>query len=267
MLKRELSKTLKILSTTKIIIITIALTSCSSQKNVKVAPTVSKATFQLKDKAGIFQLNRESGPISKAKGVYAVKRILTDDGGQILEKSVVISKLGSLKGKLPVLRPEKSEYEVWFDGKEYSTKTKIDTKEKSLIVTLQSPEEQWSGTQNLPFPKNSPLFCYFSQVIECAIATGFIHKAVDNGGGSMNFIIIWEGYPYIQQQYVGLPEEVFTRATLNFDGQSSDGLRRFSLNISNSNQIIFYQLSKSDELKGIFWPAQGLSINELGRLE
>ncbi len=255
---------MKTLSTIRLLFIFFVCAACSSQTSVKVAPVISKTNFQLKDKAGVFQLNRESGPISKTKGIYAVKRTIKDGSNKILERSVVISKLGSLKGKLSVLRPEKSEYEVWFDAKEYSTKTQIDLKSKSLIVSLNSPEEQWRGTQSIPFPNNSPIFCYFSQIIECALATGFIHKAINNGSGAMNFQIIWEGYPYIQQQYIGLPDEVFSNAVLNFDGENANGLRRFSLNINSSNQIIFYQLTKTDEIKAIYWPAQGLSIGDQG---
>lgn len=212
-------------------------------------------------------LERESGPVSKSKSIFAVKRVLKDDDNKVLEQSVVLSRLGSLKGKVSILRPEKSQYTVWFDGKEYSTITQIDTKNKSLGLIFNSPEEQWRGQKTIPFPKKGMIYCYFSQLIECVMAAGFVHKAIDNGNGEMSLHIIWEGYPYIQQQYIGIPEEVFSMATFSYDGENERGLRRFSLNIKNSNQIIFYQLNKEDELKGIFWPAQGLSIGAKGSLE
>jgi len=251
----------------KYICIFLLIQGCASQKSQPIASSVSKQNFQLKDKSGVFRLENESGPVSKSKSVFAVKRVIKDDENKILEQSVVISKLGSLKGKLSVLRPEKSQYTVWFDGKEYSTISQINTKNKSLGLNFNSPEEQWKGQKNIPFPKNGQIYCYFSQLIECVMATGFVHKAIDNGNGEMSLHIIWEGYPYIQQQYIGLPDEVFSKASFNFDGENERGLRRFSLNIKNSNQIIFYQLNKNDEIKGIFWPAQGLSIGDKGSQE
>lgn len=258
---------MKTLLKIKYILIFLLIQGCASKKIQSIASSVSNQNLQLKDKSGVFRLERESGPVAKLKNVFAVKRILKDDENKILEQSVVISKLGSLKGKISILRPEKSQYTVWFDGKEYSTSTQIDTANKSLGLSLNSPEEQWRGQKSVPFPRNGLIYCYFSQLVECILATGFIHKAIDSGNGEMNLHILWEGYPYIQQQYVGLPDEVFSSATFTYDGENERGLRRFSLNIKNSNQLIFYQLNKSDELKGIFWPAQGLSIGEPGSPE
>lgn len=240
---------------------------CASQKPQPIATSVSKQQFELKDKSGTLKLERESGPVSKSKSIFAVKRVLKDDENKVLEQSVVLSRLGSIKGKISILRPEKSQYTVWFDGKEYSTITQIDTKNKSLAMTFNSPEEQWKGQKTISFPKKGMIYCYFSQLMECVMASGFVHKAIDSGNGEMNLHVIWEGYPYIQQQYIGIPDEVFSSATFNYDGENERGLRRFSLNIKNSNQIIFYQLNKQDELKGVFWPAQGLSIGTKGSLE
>ena len=63
---------------------------CASQKSQPIASSVSKQNFQLKDKSGVFRLENESGPVSKSKSVFAVKRVIKDDENKILEQSVVI---------------------------------------------------------------------------------------------------------------------------------------------------------------------------------
>src|SRR5690606_29149995 len=109
-------------------------------------------------------------------------------------------------------------------------------------------------------PDAGSIYCYFSQIIECAHTSSFISKAIINGSGQMNFYIVWEGYPYFQQQYIGLQEELISSAQLSYDGENERGLRRFSLSIGN--QIIFYHLDKGQNIQAIFWPSQGLSVGD-----
>lgn len=244
---------------------------CLACSNTPKATTQSslKNEYEFKDKSGSYRFKRESGPIAKTKNLFAVKQTLygqsRDGRNEVMERSVVVAKAGNIKGKLPIWRPEKSEYTVWFDGKEYSVQTQLDEKIKGLSLTLKSPDSKYSGVQQHRLPDLGGIYCYFSQIIECASAMGFIDKAIDNNGGVMNFYIVWEGYPFFQQQYVGLSEEVYTKATLTYDGENGGGTKRFSL--SMDNQIIFYQLDSSHNIKAIFWPAQGLSVGDQGSLE
>lgn len=267
MLKKGHNKILKTLLTIRLLIIGLLVVACSSTKKVAEMSPV-KSDYEFRDKSGSYHLKRESGPIAKDRKLFAVKQVLTgksSEGRQeVMERSVVVTRAGKMKGRF-VWRPEKSEYVVWFDGQEYSTKTYINEKIRGLKVVIENPDVNNNKSIDYPFPDGTGVFCYFSQVIECASSIGFIAQAIGVGNGQMNFHIIWEGYPYFQQQYVGIPEEIVSTATLSYDGESEQGIRRFSLSIAN--QVIFYQLNKMNELHAIFWPAQGLSVGARGSLE
>tara|TARA_R110000868_G_scaffold287003_4_gene547466 strand:- start:13153 stop:13932 length:780 start_codon:yes stop_codon:yes gene_type:complete len=256
---------LKTLSTINIFIICLTLSACASKSDIATpASNTGKQSFEMRDKSGLFRLVREFGPVANSKKVLAVKQVVQDSSGVIFERSIVMGRIGSLKGKVNVLRPEKSEYTVWFDGKEYTNRIEINTKLKAMVVNLKSPEPEWNGEKTFTFPPGTGAYCYFSQILECAQVMNFMPKAIAAGGGAMNLHVVWEGYPYFQQQYVGIPDELFTQATFSYDGENHKGLRRFSLSISNSNQIIFYHVHKDNSLAAIFWPAQGLSIGSTG---
>ncbi|OUR93707.1 hypothetical protein A9Q84_19790 [Halobacteriovorax marinus] len=252
-------------------IILLSLSSCAYFKQLGTGPTFSSTPdspntarinkeFQLSDKAGKFYVHREKG-FSKSKNQFIVKKtVKAGDNGKILEKLIMISKLGNLNKKLTILRPTVSEYSVWFDGKKYTTRMKINSKKRSMDVTLNSPERQWQGKRSYSFPNGDGIFCYFSQITECARATGFIEKSIKNDGGSMKVIIIWEGYPYFQEQYLNVPSSVFSRARFSYDGKNAKGERRFTLTVAN--QSIFYFLDKNHELSKKFWVSQGLSMVE-----
>lgn len=220
-----------------------------------------KKVFQLTDKSGKFLVEREKG-FNRTKNQFIVKKSIKVSGEtKELEKLIVISKLGSLKKSLTILRPEISEYSVWFEGKKYVSRMKVNEKSKTMEVRLTSPEKQWSGKRSFPFPKTMGIFCYFSQITECARATGFIDKAIKRDSGSMKVVVIWEGYPYFQEQYLNIPNSVFTEGSFEYDGKNSKGERRFTLKVGN--QAIFYFLDENRELMKKFWVSQGLSMVEL----
>lgn len=258
---------MKTLSTIRLLAIGFLVVACSSAKRVTEV-AAAKGDYEFRDKSGSYSFKRESGPIAKDRKLFAVKQVLTGiskEGRQeTMERSIVVARAGQMKGRT-IWRPEKSEYAVWFDGQEYSTRTQLDEKVRGLKVTVESPDSNNSKVTDHPFPEDSGVFCYFSQVIECASAIGFIEKAIGIGNGQMNFYVIWEGYPFFQQQYIGIPEAVMSKVTLNYDGEDDRGLRRFSLSIAN--QVIFYQLNKMNELQAIFWPAQGLSVGARGSIK
>ena len=221
---------------------------------------VSK-TFLLTDKSGKFRVEREKG-FNKSKNQFIVKKSVKGlDSGKELEKLVVISKLGTIAGKLSVLKPSISEYSVWFEGKRYLSRMKVNSQQRSMEVTLKSPEKQWRGTRNFKFPSGQGVFCYFSQITECARATGFLDKAIKNEGGSMKVFVIWEGYPYFQEQYLNIPNSVFSSATFEYDGKNAKGQRRFTL--KTSSQTVFYFVDEDSELEKKFWIAQGFSMVEV----
>lgn len=247
----------------------ILLASCSyfsliSKEKVSKGPLKKGTTqFILKDKAGSFLLYREKGFL-KGNKEFIVKRKIVDKDKtvideNILEQSITISTKSLLDNKITVLRPKLSEYSVWFDKKRYKNRMEFDDEKKQLVVTLNSPEAAFSGRKVYPFPKNKTgVFCYFSQLIECSAITEFVEIAIKKGRGVMNFYIIWEGFPYVGEQYEKIPNSPFAKAQLRFDGQNSLGEKRFSLNIVD--QTILYFVDKNLQFKKLFWPSQGLSL-------
>ena len=242
----------------------LSTSSCSlliSDKKDPPSHSISpyKAEYAMSDKSGTYIVKRESG-LSSQKKSFVVKESILPRGGdpnKVLEKVVAISKLGQID-KLPLFRPEAAQYSVWFDGKKYFSETKIDEEKKVMRVKLVSSEKQWSGTRTFPFPQGTGVFCYFLQVIECAGHTGFIKEAIRRKKGQMTFHVIWEGYPYIQEQYLNIPDELFSEARLSYDEGGLDGDHRFSLDIAG--QTIFYFVDKAGHMTRKLWISQGYSL-------
>ena len=153
-----------------------------------------------------------------------------------------------------------SRYYVWFDDSKdrYTTTMKVNLKKKSMDIVLKSPEKQWNGKETIPFPKGTGVFCFYSQLIDCVKFTGFINMAIKKDVGKMNFHIIWDGYPYIQEQFVGLKKTVFSRAIFEYEGVGKDGEIQFSLKVEN--QSMFYFLDKNLKVVKQFWASQGYSL-------
>ena len=183
-----------------------------------------------------------------------------------IEKSIAIATPGRLKN-VNIVRPQVAQYTVWFDKKRYFSELKLDVKSKSMVLKMDSPENQWKGVRKIPFPTGTGVYCFFSMIVECVSATGFIEKAIGKGHGKMRFHVIWDGYPYIQEQYQYLPDEVFSSAEFVFEGEHENGEKKFSL--TTGGQTIMYFVQPEGLLKKIFWVSEGMSmvaINEGGRL-
>lgn len=218
--------------------------------------------FEWSDKAGKFELLRESGRSSQ-KSDYVVRQRLRLSGGdrEIVEQSVAISELGRLRNEVSIMRPKRSQYTVWFDGERYLSEMEMDIETKSMKVRLTSPEAEWNGERSVQFPEDNTVYCFFSAVIECAFMTGFIETAMKREAGRMNFYIVWDGYPFLMQQYVEIPEEVFSRAVLEYDGSENEK-NRFVLRFAG--QSIFYFVHPSGRYERLFWVGQGLSVVKRG---
>jgi hypothetical protein len=245
-----------------VLVILTLLISCAKIGNKKGLSTrldVSSGTYELSDNSGKFILERESGFANKGKDFVVKTLVKNKDGkGKVLERSVTISNFGTLKGKVRVLRPKVSQYSVWFDGKKYFSEFNLNIKKKSLDLKMISPEPQWKGEKSFPFPKGTGVYCFFSQLIECVKATGFLNLSSGKGAGEMNFHIIWDGYPYIQEQYLNLPGEVFSQAVFKYDGVTAKGDYKFTLFFQGHS--IFYFLNKLGVLTKLFWVSQGMTL-------
>jgi len=243
--------------------IVLLLAGCSffkrTQDQVPTSKVKSSHTYTLTDKSGVFEYTHQSNYVKKNNRLitkYQVKA--RDTEGKVLEQAVIFSNPGRVK-EVSLSRPEISQYTVWFEGKKYFTEIKLNPKSKTLDLKLESPEKQWNGSKSLPLPKDAILMCYLGQIMECAKQTGFISKSIKAQTGTMNFYLIVEGYPFFQEQYIGVEDSPLIRSQLVYDGTNPQGEKRYSLNFSG--QSIFYFLNGKQEMIKKFWVSQGLTVN------
>lgn len=245
------------------------LVACSGVKSKRVSPETPEVKpnqvavgnfLELSDKSGKFKILKESGMINKGKTLVVKKKMFAngESDKKLLEKSITISTLGVLSKKIRVLRPDASQYTVWLDGQKFFSEMKLDPKSKSMKLRLVSPEEKWNGEQLVKFPDGTGVFCFFSQLFECVSTTSFFKKAVENGSGRMNFHLIWDGYPYLAEQYGGVPDELFTNARMEYDGVNDLREHRFSLKFNE--QEIFYLLTTDLSGAKIYWVSEGYTL-------
>ena len=233
---------------------------CASQgANIKERLSKFDETYNYTDKNGTFVIKMNSALGKKGKSYYT-KRSMEMNGNQkekILEKSIVISDIGSVKGT-PILRPRKSQYSVWFDGKKFFSELNLVPSKKALEVKMVSPEKQWNGTKMIPFPRTKDVPCFFSQVIECADLAGFINRASKSESGSFTMLVVWEGYPYLNETFSDFPAELFSEGVLEYDGKTKDSERKFNLKVAG--QSIVYVVNEDNKMTKMFWVTQGISM-------
>lgn len=238
------------------------VTSCASTRKAQLKKELVRGEeqFSYTDKNGQFLVKLSSG-FNKKENTFFTKRILevpNKESDNILEQSVTLSEIGTLKKKKTILRPKLSQYNVWFEGKKYFSELKINPNKKSIEVKMVSPEAQWNGTKLIKLPSTKVLYCFFSQVIECAKTIGFLSEAIKKEAGTMSFYIIWEGYPYLNETFSDFPSELLSKAQLEYDGKSKEGERRFNLRVGG--QAIFFIVDKNEQMKKMFWVSQGISM-------
>ncbi len=161
---------------------------------------------------------------------------------------------------MKILRPEFFQYQVWLNKQKYSGRGKIDLQKKAMQVRLKSPESQWNQDELFKFPEGQGIYCFFSQIIECAAVTGFISEAIKRRSGRMNFYLLFEGHPYFQEQYLGVAKNFFHRASLAYEGRNANGESKFALELDGP--AVFYFVNDTLEMTKMFWPSQGLSMVE-----
>ncbi len=240
------------------LILLLFVCSCSSILT-SGSPREIKRTYSYTDISGHYVLLREH---KRQKNKLVSRNHLNSNVGGIqksLEKSVTVSELGSAKfesGRTLVMRPFASEFIVWLEGKRYESKMRLDEKSKSMIVELDSPEEKWKGQSSISFPKGKQ-FCFYSQIPECLYHNQILTKAMNKKNESIKFFIVWDNYPYIQEQMNGVGGQLFSPAEVKFEGE--DNLT-FKYDVEVDGQTLIYHFSKSFDLIRMFWIAQGISI-------
>jgi hypothetical protein len=264
---------MKFLKFSLILFLILSVVSCGHRERTPRPITIQAASkgnlfthrsevFDWTDKAGRFELLRETGRSSEQNEYIVRQRLRLNEGRRdIVEQSVVISQLGNLRGRVDVMRPQRSQYTVWFEGDRYFTELEIETESKSMKVRMASPDSEWNGEKRVPFPDSNSVYCFFSSVVECAFYTGFVETALREKTGSMNFYLVWEGYPFFMEQYIEVPQELFTRAVLTYDGTEREP-NRFSLRFAGQSLFLF--INTAGRFDRLFWVGQGLSIVKRG---
>ncbi|EQC46933.1 hypothetical protein [Bacteriovorax sp. Seq25_V] len=228
--------------------------SCAYLNLDKIEVKPEEASFVQTEEAGSYKVQRSIG-YNKDKD-FISKTLITDmeKPDVVVEKSVTFSEVYELNKDSKIFRPIKSEAIYFLNGQKYVTKLALDYKKEIVRITMDSPEDQWNGTKEYSMPKGNGAICFYSIVTECAVVSSFFENAVKNNSGTMNFILVWEGYPYFHEQFLNLPPTPITEATISYDGRNSAGFYRFTLNAGGQSQ--FYFINKNGQLVNHYWSSQ-----------
>lgn len=245
------------------------LSSCAYFNKVNVSHInllqAKKESYSLVDRDGRFVVERKKDFKKQDKQFFLRKTVRGSSSGKVLEKHISISDLGIFK-KQEVLRPKLSQYSVWFDGKKYFSEIKLDYTNRRAALKMVSPEEQWDGVKYFTFPNDgSKLICFFEQLPECLTTVSFIDKSIKKGAGRIQLFILWGGYPYFQEQYLNLSDNIFSSGTVQYDGVSKNGDYRFTL--ATEGHSIFFFVNEDGNLVKKFWVSQGMSMTKTETFE
>jgi hypothetical protein len=237
------------------------MVSCSHHGN-SGQPRESKETYSYSDVSGSFTFQREVKPIKK-KLVTRTQIMLPSGGAKVVEKAVTVSQIGTIRdggGRTLVVRPLASEFTVWLEGNRYSSRMELNPAKRSMRVSLSSPDPRWRGVTEVPFPRGKH-FCFYSQIPECLNHNRMLSRAVENKKKTFDFYVIWDNYPYVQEQLTNVGKTLFSSATVRYDGELKG---RFRYIIDMGDQVLLYQFTKDFELAGFSWIAQGITLARPG---
>jgi hypothetical protein len=239
----------------KILLLLLLIFSCN---RIQRKSNFSGTTFYTyKDPSGTYLLKRDL--IETKNKIQLRQKLLGQTSDKKpLEKSITISQVGVIKtkkGKTLSIRPFISQFSIWFEKKKYFSQFKLNKKEKKLDLILRSPEAKWNRTESLSV-ESGKIFCWFSQIPECLRRANLL---VRERRKKINFIVIWESFPYYTEQYQNVPSEVFSRAVVYFDGYFE---RNLKFNVRIGDQTLIYHFSEDNEFEKLFWISQGISMTK-----
>lgn len=237
------------------LLLLVLLTSCATVKpNLQKVRSNNGQIFAYRDVSGDFEIARE---IKVDKQQLASRtRIFSpnNEGERLLEKTFTISQVGTVKtrsGRAVAIRPELSQHTVWLEGKQYFSQLKLNPARRTLEVLMQSPEAKWQGKKEYKVPKGQ-VFCFYSQLPECLVASGLLEKAKASGARP-RFIIIWDSFPYHQEHFTGLKASPFSTASVAKE-------TAVSYQVEFNGQSISIHFSKDAIFARLLWTSQGISI-------
>lgn len=234
----------------------LVLISCSGLKNKDIYGPEKKSelkTFQLKDGSGEFLVKRESKVLNGK--LLTRMRYISKDGVTVLESTVAVSRIGRIKNKVALL-PEASQFKVWFEKEQYFSQIKINPKTRQASIAIEEPKPRWSGIKTIDLPK-SRYFCFYTQLPECMKMQNLL---LQSARSKVQLYIIWDNFPFHQDLYEGMGEELISLASLTVSDHNKDGFK-FSLDIGS--QILFFHYDKNLNFQKLFWVAQGISMIDI----
>lgn len=239
----------------------LLLVSCASpvRNALKFQDGTVAKTYVYRDVSGEFECARE---IRKNKSKLASRTRLLSSAGRgekLVEKTFALSEVGTIKtksGRAIAIRPSLSQHTVWLEGKKYFSQLKLLPKEHKMSVIMQSPEEKWSGNKVLKLPRGR-VFCFFSQLPECLLLSGFIEGIESGKTPRPKFFVVWDSYPYHQEHYNGLSESAFSLARVVLEKRNKSST---FFNVELADQVIGLHFSKAGEFIRMFWTSQGVSM-------
>ena len=237
------------------------LSSCAYFSKVQTPPQLEDKKFddyKLVDETGTFQLKRTKG--FTAGKQFVVKKMLfgIDDLEKEIEQSITISTPRKINGKTNIFEPQRSESVYWFDGGKYKTTLVFDRANKRITVKLDSPERKWNGEKFTEIANTKAVYCFFAQLVECVARTSFFNLSRDKKVGEMHFYVLWDGFPYFNEQYLNASERVISPALLRYMGPTKEGHIKYELEVEG--QVIFFVIYQDTHLAKMYWVSQGLSL-------
>jgi hypothetical protein len=131
--------------------------------------------------------------------------------------------------------------------------------EKSMRVTTQGPQKEFNGEKTIKFPQGQ-YFCFYSQLPECLLGNQFLIKT--RGTNLIeNFYLVWENWPFVNDQFSNITNNLFVPANLKFDGEINNLLRYI---VEVEGQMILFHFTKSFEFKKMAWINQGITVTPPG---
>ena len=240
----------------RIYFVLFLLISCgSTKKKTNTNKISSNKTYLYNDPSGTYFYKREA---KRTKGLVVTRTQLLPNRGNlmVLEKTTSLSKVKKFSAKSKGIIPYRSQHQIWFDKKKYSSDIKILVKKKKIEVTLDSPEKRWQGTKSFDLPGTNVL-CFYTQIPECLKSYGILDYFRESKIQQLPFVLIWDIYPYHQDQLVNISDNIVENVMIKLDSVEKDLLK---LSLDLSNQIIFYQFDNGNYLKNMFWVSQGLNV-------
>ncbi len=242
----------------KAALITLLVVSCSAFNRTS-EPALGKYLYSYSDVSGNFSYQRDVKFIKKKLVTRSQIMVPSPGSDRIVEKSVTVSQLGTVREgsrRTFVLRPLASEFTVWLEGKKYSSRMQLDTAQKSMRVTLDSPEAKWKGQTLIPFPAGK-YFCFFTQIPDCLYHNQILENSLASKRQTFDFYVVWDNYPFVQEQLTNVGNNLFSQATIKYDGERKGEIRYI---LEAEDQILLYQFSKNFELTGYSWISQGINM-------